>query len=219
MLTPVQHRSEVRALARLAGIDLIALLGGVTSPEEAFTALMDSLPTLTAVYGSAAGAMGATFYDDQRAAAGAAGRFSAVVADLPGEERFRALASWSIGDLPLDDSRLAVVQSKAAGGLSRIVANADRDTIIGSAELDPVAQGWQRITGPGSCGFCRMLAARGVVYTSRTVDFGAHDSCSCVAAPAFSGAPRPVAEFTPSAREIPDADRARAREWMRQHGY
>lgn len=219
MPTPVQHRSEVRALARLAGVDLIAMLGGVSSPEEAFAALMDSLPVLTAVYGSAASSMAATFYDDQRAAVGAPGRFSATVAELPDEQRFRALASWSIGDLPLDDSRLEVVRSKAAGGLARIVANADRDTIIGSAELDPVAQGWQRITGPGSCGFCQMLAARGVVYTSRTVDFGAHDSCSCVAAPAFSGAPRPVAEFTPSVREISDADRARAREWMRQHGY
>jgi hypothetical protein len=217
--TPVQHRSEVRALARLAGIDLIAIMGGVSSPDEAFAALMDTLPALTALYGGAAASMGADFYDEQRALSGASGRFSAVVADLPDEARFRSLASWSIGDLPLEGDRLAIVQSKAAGGLIRIVANADRDTIIGSAERDRAAQGWQRVTGPSSCGFCQMLAARGVVYTSRTVDFGAHDHCSCVAAPAFSGAPRPVQEFTPSERNISDAERARAREWMRQNGY
>lgn len=181
--------------------------------------LMDTLPGLTALYGGAAASLAADFYEEQRALAGPSGRFSAVVAPLPGEERFRSLASWSVGDLPLDDSRIQVVKSKAAGALERIVANAGRDTIIASAERDRAAQGWQRITGPTSCGFCQMLAARGVVYTNRTVDFGAHDSCSCVAAPAFSGAPRPVQAFEPSPTDIPDADRARAAEWMRQHGY
>ena len=45
----------------------------------------------------------------------------------------------------------------------------------------------------------------------------AHDHCHCSAVPAWSGEPRPVKPYTPSARKATDADRARVRDWIATH--
>jgi hypothetical protein len=59
-----------------------------------------------------------------------------------------------------------------------------------------------------------MLEARGAIYTRSSVDFGAHDDCHCIAVPAFNGHPTPVKKYTPTSRDITDADRARTRDWI-----
>jgi hypothetical protein len=73
---------------------------------------------------------------------------------------------------------------KVAGGLQRIIANADRQTIQASSIADPGARGWAR-EGSGNCDFCAMLIGRGAVYTEATADFDSHDHCGCIAVPAF----------------------------------
>jgi hypothetical protein len=62
-----------------------------------------------------------------------------------------------------------------------------------------------------------MLIGRGAVYSEAGVDFAAHDHCGCQAAPAWKNEPRPVKPFTPSKRRVNDADRARARRYIREH--
>jgi len=39
------------------------------------------------------------------------------------------------------------------------------------------------VTSANPCDFCLMLESRGAVYKEWTVDFQAHDSCACTAAP------------------------------------
>jgi hypothetical protein len=49
------------------------------------------------------------------------------------------------------------------------------------------------------------------------VDFAAHDHCRCIAVPAFAGRPTPVQPYTPTSRDITDADRTRVRAYLAEH--
>jgi len=88
-----------------------------------------------------------------------------------------------------NDANLSSTMANNAlqGATSRMVMLGGRDTVTTAAALDPVAEGWERVIQPGSCGFCAMLAGRGAVYKASTVDFRAHDHCHCVARPVFPG--------------------------------
>lgn len=213
MATPDELRRAVADLTRLADRDLAALFrqaGGARS-KELSDALMDILPALVDAYGSAAAAVAADWYDELRAEVGATGRFTAVPAAVP-DAGASSLIGWAMGR-SMDDSTF---QTLIAGGLQRRIANASRQTVTASSIADPGATGWQRI-GSGACAFCAMLIGRGSVYTEAGADFASHDHCNCSAIPAFDGRPRPVKPFTPSARNITDADRARVRAYLASH--
>jgi hypothetical protein len=76
-----------------------------------------------------------------------------------------------------------------------------------SVAADDYAQGWRRVTSGAACGFCRMLAGRGEVYTEATADFASHDHCGCGAEPVY-GQGRGVRGYTASQRTRSDATRA-----------
>jgi len=80
---------------------------------------------------------------------------------------------------------------RVSGAASRNVLNAGRDTVVNEVQRDPRAQGWARVTSAAPCAFCAMLASRGPVYKEDTVDFEAHDHCSCDAEPAYEGSEWP----------------------------
>lgn len=213
-----QYRAEVDELTRLANLDLAALWGNVTSGAVARELLADILPELVDVYGAAAATLAADWYDDLRDQFEVAGSFRAIPAQLPPRSRTDSLAGWAVAQLfSTEPDRKAALEA-AQGGLQRIVADAGRSTVMGSSIADPKATGWQR-SASGGCAFCQMLASRGAIYTSSSVDFGSHDHCRCAAVPAFSGVSRAVKPYKPTLRTITDADRLRTREWMAQHGY
>lgn len=60
------------------------------------------------------------------------------------------------------------------------------DTIEESVRSDRRALGWQRVTSGDPCAFCAMVASRGPIYKEDTVDFEAHDHCSCEPEPVYS---------------------------------
>jgi hypothetical protein len=196
-------RSDLLQLVRLAESDLDVVWRGASDAVSAEAILIDVLPDLVSVYGSAAGTLAADWYDEARETAEIRGRFRALVAQLPDGGRTDALAGWAVGPLYSSEPDFATALSKAQGGLQRIIADAGRSTIAGSAVADPGARGWQR-TGSGECAFCRMLIGRGAVYTEATVRFRSHDHCNCAAVPAWEGHSLPVARGsapTPPARQ------------------
>lgn len=203
-------------LAVLADADLTALWRQVADAAQAREALQDVLPALVDVYGSAAAALAADWYDELRDEVRAPGRFTAIPAALE-DTGADVLARWGIGPLFAAEPDWDAARTLVAGGLQRRIANASRDTVRLSAVQDPGADGWQRVGDGSTCGFCAMLIGRGAVYSESTVDFASHDHCGCQAAPAWKGELRPVKPFTPSERTVPDADRARAREYIRAH--
>jgi hypothetical protein len=76
--------------------------------------------------------------------------------------------------------------TQTLGTSARIVQDGSRTTIVESAKADDKAVGWYRVTDGDPCAFCALMASRGVVYKSTTVDFEAHNDCGCTSAPAFS---------------------------------
>lgn len=178
------HRRDLSDLVKLAERDLRVAFRSFDTPSAARDGLAEILPRLTAVYGDAAVSLAADWYDDLRDAAEARGRFAPILARLPDRGRTDALAGWAVGPLYQAEPDWATALVKAFGGLQRIIANADRETIAASSVADRNARGWAR-AGAGECQFCQMLIARGAVYTEATADFASHDRCGCVAVPAF----------------------------------
>lgn len=213
MPTSSQLREAITSLTALAGADLDALWRQLATADQAREALMDVLPALVTTYGSAAGTVAADWYDDLRDEQGVRGRFTAIPAELrePGTDE---LARWGLSPLFGENPDWGAARVLIGGGLQRRIANAGRETVMGSSVQDPSADGWQRTTAGDGCLFCQMLAGRAELYSESTADFAAHDNCNCEAVPAWSGRPRPVRPW-PGRR--PDASRAdydRAREWI-----
>lgn len=221
MTTPAEHRRDLAELERIARRDLELLFARADSPAEIQAALMDTTPRLVAIYGSAAATLAADWYDEQRERTEARGRFRAIPAAYVADDgRTESLARWAVSPMYRDEPNGAakvVVLAKAWGGVQRLIADADRETVIGSARRDPSAGGWSRHTNGKTCGFCERIAGRGAIYSADTADFSSHDGCDCVAVPAF-GAVREVKAFTPSQRFRSDAARsrhnARTRAWL-----
>lgn len=80
---------------------------------------------------------------------------------------------------------LSLAEANSARAGMRHAMNGGRDTIQNAIQNDPEAQGWARATSGRACGFCAMLASRGPVYSKTTVDFHAHDGCSCGSEPIY----------------------------------
>lgn len=185
MPTATEHRQSVQQVSDLAIRDLAAVWADFDSATVARDRLLAVLPRLILVYATAAAVVAADFYDDLRDEAGVRGRFRAIPAELPDPGRAESLARWGVGPLFADEPDFAASLSRVSGGLQRVIANADRHTVAGSAVADPGARGWQRVGVGTSCDFCQMLLSRGAVYTEATAQFEAHDHCNCGAEPVF----------------------------------
>lgn len=215
MATSTQLRSDVAVLTATAEAELAPLWQSAATALAVEEALRDILPALIDEYGAAAATVAADWYDDLRAEAGVRGPFRATPADIP-DVGAQALVGWALAEVA-DPTDLTAFRSLIEGGTQRRIANFSRQTVMGSAVADPQSDGWQRVTDGNGCAFCRMLAGRGAVYSESSADFASHDKCGCSATPAWSGQQRPVKPFTPSSRNITDADRARVRDWLASH--
>ena len=197
-----QQQAALRRLYALAKDDLTAALRLVDVSDSAAVAdvIVTYVPVIAERYGLAAGALAADWYDELRDREGIRGAFSAVVADLPTQGRYEALAAWTADK---ND-----VEALVAGGLQRILANMHRETVMRSSFADPRAAGWARFSagGDGSCPFCYMLISRGAIYTDQTAKFGAHDHCNCAAGPIWRDRRDQVDAYKKSARRREDAD-------------
>lgn len=213
MATTAELRSAIRRLSSSAAADVDVVFREADTADLTRDALADVLPPLIDAYGAAAGTVAAEWYDERREQAAVRRAFTARVADLRDGGGGLALARFAVGPLFQAQPDLGRARTLLAGGLELRIANAARDTVMGSSYEDPSARGWQRETA-GGCPFCEMLASRGEVY-GQGADFAAHDNCACVAVPAFDGEPVPVKPYTPSERNITDADRARVRAYLR----
>lgn len=211
MAADLRLRAGVADLVGAASADLMRVWSRVASALEAGEALHDLLPAIVDTYGNAAAAMAAEWYDDLREKVGARGRFTAEPAEI--RHGTHALIGWALSEAS-DDAAFRVL---VVGGMQRRIANFSRETVMSAAVADPAADGWQRVGVGANCAFCDMLIGRGAVYAESGADFGAHDGCNCQAQPAWRGEPRPVKAYTPSDRNITDADRARVRAWIASH--
>lgn len=123
---------------------------------------------------------------------------------------------------------MAEAESLLADEVERLAATAFTDTITENVADDPAAVGWRRFARPEACKFCKMLAARGAVYTESTARFAAHGAvmsgnrkggnCMCIAGPAFGGmeiwGEATPMQYMASKRKRTDAERAALRKYL-----
>lgn len=215
MATPAELRSAIHSLSTLAAADLRSVWSKVNTADQAQEALLNVLPDLTLSYRLASASVAADWYDDLRDHHRIRRKFTALVPDID-DGGADILARWGVGPLYSAQPDWSRAKALVSGGLQLRIANAARDTVRESAIEDPEARGWQRETS-GGCEFCEMLAGRGIVYDEASADFASHTNCNCIAVPAFEGREKPVKAYTPSPRNITDADRTRVREYISQH--
>jgi len=200
----------------LASADVDVLLRLADTADMARDALLELLPQLVDTYGLAAGSLAADWYDEAREQVAVRGRFVAFVPD-PKPETGEVLARWGVKPLYKAEPDWAAARTQINGGLQKRIADQARESVTVSSVQDPAAQGWQRVTSGKSCPFCVMLASRGRVFSESSADFASHGHCDCYAVPAWGGEPIPVKEYTPTSRNITDADRARTRRYLADH--
>jgi len=156
-------------------------------------ALKSTLPVYSAAvaalvqrYGSASAGVAADYYSAARAAAGVRGTQTVLLAEPAGVDQVEANVSWATRALWTAEPVPGPAQVLVKGAAERLVLDAGRDTVIGAVHADRHAAGWARVTKPGCCYFCAMLASRGAVYRSqRSAQFHAHDHDRCMAEPVF----------------------------------
>jgi hypothetical protein len=198
MATPEQV-DEFRA----ANAELIALVEGRLDEFWAATgsgngvsglnALLNFVPLLTRQFGELASTIAMDWFEELRfdaidegmiAAVGRATSYEAVRTDPVILTVSAASRDYWQHRLAADGPDVVVAGIKADA--AKAVRQSGRETIGRNADRDRSARGWQRMTRPGACRFCRALANRGGVYTRHSVRFAAHGpKCNCVAAPTW----------------------------------
>lgn len=83
------------------------------------------------------------------------------------------------------EQSMANAQVQTSGSMSRLVLAAGLFVVTQTAARDPRSRGWQRV-GVGECNFCTDLLSSGTVYSEASVDFQAHDHCTCMAQPVYA---------------------------------
>lgn len=219
MATPAEHRRDLAALTGVAENDLRLLFSQVDTPDALREALQDALPKLVEIYGAAAATLAADWYDERREDFGVRGRFRAIPAAYVADAgRTDSLAVWAVGPLFQPKPDWVTTLNKVSGATTRLIADAGRETVIGSLRSDPQGAGWSRHTDGNACAFCQGIAGRGAVYSAETADFASHDRCGCVAVPEYGNEFRDVKPFVPSQRfrsqSARDAHNARTRAWL-----
>lgn len=188
---------------------------------ETWPALRQALATLIAARHTDSVGLASAYYRAARLDAGVTGTAPIVLASLPSAEQL----AISLDVVGLFGARRLLAQGrrdvaaqtlvKVSGAVGRHVLNGGRDTVLQSMQADPKARGWRRITSGKPCSFCSLLAGRGAVYGKDSVDFAAHDHCSCSAEPSWDQAAQPVRQYTPSTRPVTPEQRSIRNERVR----
>lgn len=177
---------------------------GVVRALEAF------IPEVIRDYGDVGAAIAADFYDDLRDnSPGVRRAYAARLGDAVPIEQARASTRWAGKTFVAGSTGPEVALANTLAITKRLTLAPARETVRVNAERDPDAKGWARYANADGCRFCRFLAGRGEVYSGESVRFAAHDSCGCVAFPAWGGKGASALQYVASSRTRSDADRAR----------
>lgn len=201
-----QHREDIDNVVALATSDLVGQWRtyDLEDASAAQRELTRDLAVLVEDYALMSGALGADFYTDARQLYIPGAYTARSLIEAPSVE---TLAGWAVGPLyGVADPDAAL--SRAAGGLQRLIANADRTTVEGNTQRDPRAVRHVRSAQAGACAFCAVMATR-----EDTATVGFHRHCRCTAVPVFDTDPtwRPdgfydfKAEYETAAKQARDA--------------
>ncbi|WP_328903303.1 hypothetical protein OHR86_28280 [Streptomyces sp. NBC_00441] len=199
-----RQRQVQRGLSRLLVRDVRKLRRLIipSRMQETVPDWIEAVRALVGEYGAASASAAADFYEAERVAARVTGRFTMPLLDPPPDGQVDNSLRWATKDLwPRDpddpkttaaqraplEARLDAAEKKAEGVAQKLVTDRGRGTVQAAVQRDRMAVGYARAAALGACAFCRLLAARGMVYKQDTADFRAHDGCNCGVIPVFRG--------------------------------
>ena len=219
MATAAQLRAERSQAHQLAQASLSSLVA--VAIARAWARLFDphdlrgssqrltvAVEAITQHYGRGASSAALTHFRNERRAQGVTGPSPRLKpAEPQATDEIRATVERVLHPLygPHDPVVEQNAQDALASEAEQMVLDRSRNTIINAVGEDREARAWARITEPGACSFCRLLATRGAVYKSEeTASFRAHvkkpngsgGTCRCHVEPAFG-----VYEMTAQARQ------------------
>ena len=121
---------------------------------------MSATPDIVEQYATVSGLASAEFYDAQLPDS----PFRAVPAAPPPLAQVEGSTSWALSALYRDT--LTSPLTLFSGSLQRMIFQTSRETIVGSVRMEPGAT-YARYASANACSFCRMLATRGAVYSTK----------------------------------------------------
>lgn len=194
-----QHRAAQAALTVLVVRAVLHAWQALLDPRDlkgSTPRLVAAVEAIVAHFARASATAALTDYRNQRRAAGVLGRPTLPMPTLPTHDDVAGLVNRSLSPLygPVTPDLEANVRDALASEVEQMVLDQSRAAIIGATQADPAARAWARVTEPGACSFCRLLATRGAVYRSEsTANFRAHTvqpngsggTCRCHVEPVF----------------------------------
>lgn len=149
-------------------------------------------------FSQASSALAAQDYTARRAESGVRSQFTVPHAAAPSVDHFARTLNWVYDDPAASEDRMVAV-------MTRLAAQAGRETVVVAVKTDPQARAWARETRGDCCYFCALMAARGAVYASKSAAgadanarftgdgaFKFHNNCHCIAVPVFGVYEKPA---------------------------
>lgn len=142
-------------------------------------------------------AIASDYYLNVRDLAGVDSPFTVPVIDPMSEERVAAYLARGLEQVEADMAReldAITREIEVAAFAEMLAASAASDEVFAAISEDAEATRWARVTRPGACAFCLILASRGARYREEdTADFRPHRGCRCTVEPLFGGSYEPPA--------------------------
>lgn len=161
------QRAASAGLSKLVRDELAGFFGSLdlSKPDAVRDALLEFVPLLVSEYGSVAESLALDYYDEMRAASGAAGSFRAVAgasripaAAVEAKVRYLAGHLWTPEPAAMLGGLLAATD--------KYVKQPGRDAIAFNARREGVR--WARVPqGSRTCAFCLLVASRDAVYLTK----------------------------------------------------
>lgn len=134
-------------------------------------ALHDVLPLLGGASSDAVSTVSAAFFDSLMEIQEVRRPVASDILEPLDAGIWHALVGWAFSDSQvgsvLERGGEALLYSLLSGGLSRSLARAGADTMIGNAAIQTELMRSQRVPQAGCCNFCAMLASRFAEYSSQ----------------------------------------------------
>lgn len=188
------HRQAQIAVSRQALLQLLAFWPAfdIARIDETWPLLQQAGMLIIGSFRTQSAVLAQTYYETIRASEGITTPLPTIALPLEGWQaaaNTSLLVTGPIGAKTAIAAKQALDQVTAntlvrvSGAVSRHVLNGGRETVMSHVRAERI--GYQRITSPTACAFCKMLAGRGAVYGEETVKFRAHDHCVCQSEPVW----------------------------------
>lgn len=158
---------------------------------------VDAVASLAQEFSDAAISLAVDYYEDLREYEGVPGTYRPPLVRPWDVESLQAyIDAASTNMLQAIDAEAAALDAEIDAFASQLVLDAGTREIFAAIDNDPRPTRYARVTRPGACSFCLMLAVRGAVYRSEdTASFRPHTSpglCQCDVQPVWGAYEAPA---------------------------